>query len=123
MIPYDKNLVTNARSLRKNMTKEERLLWYNLLKKLPFTVKRQHNLENYIVDFYIASKKIVIEVDGLQHQIPENKKEDEKRDFDLSRWGIKVLRYTNKDVLENLNEVASDILKNIGLSFTDLKNY
>ena len=52
MIPYNKKLVNNARMLRKRMTKEEKRIWYDFLKKLPFTVKRQHNIENYIVDFY-----------------------------------------------------------------------
>lgn len=67
MIPYNKNLVKNAQELRKNMTPEEKHLWYDFLKKLPFNVRRQHNIENYIVDFYIAEKKAVIEVDGIQH--------------------------------------------------------
>lgn len=74
MIPYNKNLVSNARTLRSNMTPEEKHLWYDFLKKLPFTVKRQHNIENYIVDFYIAEKKIAIEVDGGQHFTSEQKK-------------------------------------------------
>jgi len=60
MIPYNKKLVSNARDLRKNMTPEEKHLWYDFLKRLPLNVRRQHNIENYIVDFYIAEKKIVI---------------------------------------------------------------
>ena len=67
MIPYNKKLVENARQLRKNMTPEERHLWYDFLKKLPVNVRRHHNIENYIVDFYIAKNKIVIELDGRQH--------------------------------------------------------
>ncbi len=62
MIPYNKKLVSNARTLRKNMTPEEKHLWYDFLKRLPLNVRRQHNIENYIVDFYIAEKKIVVEV-------------------------------------------------------------
>jgi very-short-patch-repair endonuclease len=76
MIPYNKKLVGNAKALRRNMTKEEKHIWYDFLKKLPFTVKRQHNIENYIVDFYIAEKKIVIEVDGVQHFTAENQQKD-----------------------------------------------
>ena len=68
ILPYNKSLVKNAQNLRKNMTPEEKHLWYDFLKRLPLTVKRQQNLENYIVDFYIPSKKVVIEVDGIQHQ-------------------------------------------------------
>ena len=121
MIPYNKNLVQNARDLRKNMTPEEKHLWYDFLKKLPLTVKRQHNIENYIVDFYIASKKIAIEIDGGQHYTPENKAEDERRDTLLATWDINVLRYSNKSIRENFNGVTSDILKALGLNFSDLK--
>ena len=122
MIPYNKNLVKNAQTLRKNMTPEEKHLWYDLLKRLPMTVKRQHNIENYIVDFYIAKKKIVIEVDGEQHKSPENVLRDEKRDRDLSAWDIRILRYSNIDVSKNFQAVAEDILNNLGLKFSDLKS-
>ena len=76
MIPYNKKLVSNAKSLRKNMTPEEKRLWYDFLKRLPLNVRRQHNIGNYIVDFYIASKKVVIEIDGIQHTALENKAAD-----------------------------------------------
>ena len=121
MIPYNKNLVQNARDLRKNMTPEEKHLWYDFLKRLPFNVRRQHNIENYIVDFYIAEKKVVIEVDGIQHQGREHKEADTERDLNLSGWGITVLRYSNDDIRSNFSTVASDILKILGISYSDLK--
>ena len=121
MLPYNKKLLENARELRKNMTPEEKHLWYDFLKRLPFAVKRQHNIENYIVDFYIAKKKIVIEVDGIQHQTNESLVADAKRDRDLALWGIKVLRYSNESIRKSFIAVAEDILKNVGLSFSDLK--
>ena len=121
MIPYNRNLVTNARELRKNMTPEEKHLWYDFLKRLPYNVSRQHNIENYIVDFYIPKKKIVIEVDGIQHNSNEHKEADEKRDKALERWGIKVLRYTNESIRHNFSAVAASILNNIDLTFDDLK--
>ena len=121
MIPYNKNLVSNARALRKNMTPEEKHLWYDLLKRIPFNVRRQHNIENYIVDFYIAEKKIVIEVDGRQHLMPDNQKADKQRDMVLATWGICVLRYSNDSIRNNFNSVAADILKKLGLTFSDLK--
>ena len=121
MIPYNRKLVENAKELRKNMTPEEKHLWYDFLKRLPLTVRRQHNIENYIVDFYIADKKIVIEVDGTQHSARENKKEDEKRDKDLSTWGIKVLRYSNESIRNNFTAIVADILQNLELWFSDLK--
>ncbi len=120
MLPYNKKLIPNARALRKNMTPEEKHLWYDLLKRLPLTVKRQHNIGNYIVDFYIAEKKLVIEVDGRQHTAPEGKIADERRDAALASWGIAVLRYANNDIRNNFDAVAADILKRIGLGFSDL---
>ena len=122
MIPYNKKLVQNARVLRKNMTPEEKHLWYDFLKKLPFNVRRQHNIENYIVDFYIAEKKIVIEIDGIQHSIPENEKNDKKRERILSNWNITVLRYTNESIKNCFDDVCQNIMENIGLKFSDLKS-
>ena len=121
MIPYNKNLVENAKKLRKNMTPEEKHLWYDFLKRLPYCVKRQHNIENYIVDFYIAKKKIVIEVDGTQHNSEEHKVSDEKRDKALAEWGIEVLRYSNESIRNSFVAVADSILKKLDLTFLDLK--
>jgi len=121
MIPYNKKLVSNARTLRKNMTPEEKHLWYDFLKRLPVNVRRQHNIENYIVDFYIAEKKIVIEVDGRQHLLPEHKKADEQREAILATWGISVLRYSNDSIRNAFNAVAEDILRNLELDFSCLK--
>ena len=121
MIPYNRKLVTNARTLRKNMTPEEKKLWYDLFKRLPLTVKRQHNIENYIVDFYIAKKKIVIEIDGKQHLLPEHEQSDAKRDTDLALWNITVLRYPNEAIRNNFTAVAEDILTHLELTFSDLK--
>ena len=123
MIPYNKKLVSNAQSLRKNMTPEEKHLWYDFLKRLPYNVRRQHNIGNYIVDFYIAEKKIVIEIDGMQHWTPEHRRSDETRDCDLLSWGIKVLRYSNDSLRNNFSGVTVDILKNLSLGFSDLKDF
>lgn len=122
MIPYNKKLVSNARTLRKNMTPEEKHLWYDFLKRLPFNVRRQHNIENYIVDFYIAERKVVIEVDGIQHTALEHEESDGQRDMVLASWDITVLRYSNDNIRNNFNDVAEDILKNLGLTFPDLKS-
>ena len=121
MIPYNKNLVSNAQALRKNMTPEEKHLWYDFLKKLPFNVRRQHNIENYIVDFYIAKKKIVIEVDGKQHTSQEHSEADKKRDEMLAEWGITVLRYSNESINKNFNAVVNDIAMKLGIDLEDLK--
>ena len=112
---YNKKLVPNARTLRKNMTDEEKHLWYDFLKELPVTVNRQKNIGNYIVDFFIASGRIVIEIDGSQHRLPHNKEADEKRDCELRSLGITVLRYSNTAVNESFDAVCRDILKYLDL--------
>ena len=121
MIPYNKELVPNAQALRKNMTPEEKHLWYDFLKRLPLNVRRQHNIGDYIVDFYIAEKKIVIELDGRQHLMREHQEADAERDAALAAWGITVLRYSNNSVRNNFGAVAEDILSHLGLEFKDLK--
>ena len=113
MIPYNKSLVSKAKELRKNMTREEKHLWYDFLKRLPFTVKRQHNIENYIVDFYIAEKKIVIEIDGAHHFTPEGKNYDRLRTEALNRYELKVLRFSNHDVDTRFEAVCNIIDKEI----------
>ena len=118
---YNKSLVPLAQNLRKNMTKEEKHLWYDFLKKLPVTVNRQKNIGNYIVDFFIAKKRIVIEIDGVQHGFEENTQKDVERDADFSKLGITVLRYTNKDINQRFNSVCLDILSHLGLDETDIK--
>ena len=102
-----------SQSLRKNMTKEEKHLWYDFLKRLPITVNRQRKIERFIVDFYISAYKLVIELDGSQHGDPENRIKDEERDAVLDTFGIKVLRYTNEDVNKNFDGVCRDIMKHI----------
>ena len=120
-IKYNKTLVKNAKDLRKNMTPEEKKLWYQFLKRLPFTVNRQKNIGNYIVDFYISSKSTVIEIDGSQHGMPEAYQADKIRDYELSRLGITVLRYTNTDINRNFNLVCDDLLNRFSLKASDLK--
>ncbi len=109
-------LTDNAKILRTNMTKEERHLWYDFLKNLPMTVNRQKVIGNYIVDFYIATSKLVIELDGSQHYEDKGIETDEKRDTYLNDLGIKVLRYSNLDVNINFECVCQDIWNNINTS-------
>ncbi len=109
-------LTSNAKVLRRNMTKEERHLWYDFLKLLPITVNRQKVIGKYIVDFYIASSKIVIELDGSQHYEDKGVENDAKRDAFLNSLGIKVLRYSNLDVNQRFESVCEDILNHINTS-------
>ena len=86
------------------MTGEERHLWYDFLKNLPQTVNRQKVIGNYIVDFYCSSNKLVIEIDGSQHYEDAGKKVDKERDEYLNKLGIKVLRYSNRDINQNFKK-------------------
>ena len=105
----DARLSANARTLRKNMTKEERHLWYDFLRNLDMMVHRQKVIGPYIVDFYIASAKIVIELDGSQHYADVGKHQDEIRDAYLQSQGLRVLRYSNADVNSFFRAVCQDI--------------
>ena len=121
MLNYNKKLNGISRELRKDMTPEEKHIWYDFLQKLPVPVKRQKVIGNHIVDFYIPSAKIVIEIDGRQHKMKDNAEADRLRDEELGRRGLKVLRYNNQSVRNNFNAVCMDILNNLGLKAKDLK--
>jgi len=100
-----------AKLLRKSETKTERLLWeqLNCKKFYGFKFRRQHPISQFIVDFYCHELKLVIEVDGDIHNIPENKEYDENRTFELEKFELKVLRFTNKDVENNMDIVLKTI--------------
>ncbi len=106
-------LTRYSQNLRRNMTKEERKLWYEYLKFLPVTIYRQKVIGEYIVDFYCDKYKVVIEIDGSQHYEDEVKEKDKQRDMFLMKLGIIVLRYTNLDINNRFNEVCEDISKYI----------
>ena len=101
-----------AKTLRKNMTPQERHLWYDFLKDLPLTVNRQKTIGSFIADFYIASKKLVIEIDGSQHFEEKGMAADKERDIFFENLGIKVLRYSNYEINTDFDGVCADILKN-----------
>ena len=107
-------LTPYAQKLRKNMTKEEKRLWYDFLKKLPIPFKRQKVINNYIVDFICTDVNLIIEVDGEHHYIDsENKLEDNIRDEYFNQLGFKVLRIGNRDINKNFDAVCIEILKNL----------
>ena len=111
----NKKLTGLSKILRRNMTKEEKHLWYDFLKKLPQTIHRQKVIGKYIVDFYCAEAKLVIELDGSQHSTKSGAEDDFLRDEYLNDLGITVLRYSNIDVFENFEGVCSDINRKIDL--------
>ena len=107
-----------ARILRKGMTRQERKLWYEFFHRLPITVNRQKQIGGYIVDFFISSARIAVELDGSQHYSPEAKRKDMERDLYLNGQGILVLRYSNYDVTTNFEGVCLDILNHINARST-----
>lgn len=109
-------LTQNAQSLRRNMTREERRLWYEFLRRLPVTVNRQKVIGTAIVDFYCAEQKLVIELDGSQHYSCEGEDSDRQRDQHLRALGLRVLRYSNRALNENFDAVCEDILLHLNLS-------
>ena len=106
---HNKQLVPLAKQLRKEMTKEERHLWYDFLRTYPIRFSRQKILGKYIVDFYCAEAKLVIELDGSQHYEDENKNDDEKRTAFLKKYDLKVIRIPNNEVNKNFRGVCEYI--------------
>ena len=115
MLHYNKNLKGNARTLRKNMTDAERLLWSRIRRKQlkGYQFYRQKIIGNYIVDFYCPKTKLIIELDGSQHHGEEGMKRDKKRDVYLKNVGLKVLRFSDREVFENLTGVLERIYENL----------
>ena len=91
------------------MTKEESLLWYRFLSKHPLRFRRQYIIGNYIVDFYCHVAKLVIELDGSQHYEPEEAEKDRIRTKYLESMGLRVLRFTNIEVLQQFPAVCETI--------------
>ena len=100
---HNSKIVPFAKELRKNMTKEERHLWYDFLREYPVKFTRQKVLGKYIADFYCARANIVIELDGSQHYEDDGLSNDEKRTAYLEQYGIKVIRISNLDILKNFD--------------------
>ena len=98
-----------AQTLRKNMTKEERHLWYDFLKAYPIQFKRQYPIGNYIVDFYCYKARLVVELDGSQHCEPKAISYDQKRTQSLQQKGLYILRISNLDVMKNFDGVCQNI--------------
>lgn len=93
------------------MTDEEKHLWYDFLKNLPVSFNRQKVIGKYIVDFYCAKSKLVIEIDGSQHYDDEGLEKDKQRDKYLQSLGLTVIRYTNLDINLRFEDVCRDIYK------------
>lgn len=104
--------LASARRLRREMTLPEVLLW-RLLKGKPMGVKfrKQHPIENYVVDFYCAEKRFAIEIDGIAHDMGDRPKRDVSRDARLRALGIEVIRISAADVLRDVDGAADGIVR------------
>ena len=108
-IPKDNSQLENARRLRREMTPHERKLWYLFLRKYPVKIYKQRIIGRFIVDFYCASAKLVIEVDGSQHYEPQGMVYDAERSAFLSSLGLEVLRFSNRDIDREFHGVCEQI--------------
>lgn len=106
---HNPHLTGSAQNLRKRQTPEEKHLWFDFLKPHSVTFHRQKVIGPFIVDFYCASAKLVIELDGSQHFTEEGLAKDRERDLFLSKLGLKVLRYSNYDFHHNFEGICQDI--------------
>ena len=112
-LPRNKQNLNFAKELRKNMTKEEKHLWYDFLRICPFRFRRQELIGNYIADFYCNKAMLVIEIDGSQHYESDALEYDRKRTDYFNSLNIEVLRFTNIEVDKNFEGVCEAILLNL----------
>jgi very-short-patch-repair endonuclease len=105
----DNAQLETARKLRREMTPYERKLWYAFLRQYPVKIYKQRIIERFVVDFYCASAKLVIEIDGSQHYEAQGKAYDRERSAILESYGLKVVRYSNTAIEQNFQAVCKDI--------------
>ena len=107
--PYRRRLTPVARALRRQSTPAERKLWIQFLRDLPAKFTRQKPLGAYVADFYCASRKLVVEIDGDSHFTASGGSRDTARTALLERGGLKVVRFTNEDVIQRFEAVCLEI--------------
>ena len=115
MLPYDKSLKDYSKELRKNMTDAEKLVWTKIRNKQlkGYQFYRQKIIGNFIVDFYCPKANLIIEIDGGQHYSDEGKQKDAARDDYLKSSGLRVFRFSDREVFENLSGVMERIWENM----------
>ncbi|MBE6642922.1 MAG: endonuclease domain-containing protein [Ruminococcaceae bacterium] len=112
-ITRNHNLLTNARILRKEMTPQERHLWYDYLRYYPVKIYKQRIIDNYIADFYCAKARLVIELDGSQHYTSDGREYDSIRTEVIQKYNLEVIHFLNGDVDNKFNGVCSVIDRTI----------
>ena len=112
-IKKNNKLLSIAKILRRNMTRQEKHLWYDFLRYYPVKIYKQRIIDNFIADFYCHSARLVIEIDGSQHYTEQGKIYDEARTEILEKYGLYVLRFSNKDIDESFEGICHIIDKTI----------
>ena len=113
MKTYTHNLISRAREMRTNMTEAEKRMWYQCLKQLPDRFRRQRPFGSYIVDFYCAAYKLVVEIDGDSHASTGAQEYDAERTAYLQGLGLRVIRFSNQEVMENLDGVYERLVEEL----------
>ena len=108
-LPYKRKMIPRAKELRKAATSQENHLWYDFLRNYPVRFQRQKTIESFIVDFYCASAKLIIELDGSQHYSERGLAYDKERSAILSKYGLTVLRFSNAEIERNFDIVCQYI--------------
>ena len=106
-------LLDRARTLRRNMTRQEKHLWYDYLRHYPIKIYKQRIIDNFIADFYCHAAKLILEIDGAQHYEPNNKRYDDFRTEKLQEYYLTVIRFTNQQIDKNFEGVCSFIDKTV----------
>ena len=112
-LPYDSRLNERAKELRRKMTPQERKLWHRFLKDYSIKIYKQRVIKFFVVDFYCAEARLVIELDGSQHYTEQGKAYDQERSQILREYGLYVLRFSNREIETQFPEVCQKIRQTI----------
>ena len=112
-VKKNKDLLNIARTLRRDMTRQEKHLWYDYLQHYPLKIYKQRIIDNFVVDFYCHQARLAIEIDGSQHYSIEGKTYDEARTGVIEKYGVIVLRFSNLDIDDKFEGVCYIIDKKI----------
>ena len=108
-VPKNNKMLPVAKELRREMTPQERKLWYLYLRHCNAKFYKQRIIHSFIVDFYCAAAKLVIEIDGSQHYTSQGLAHDRERSAIIESYGLKVIRFTNKEIDEQFEDVCTSI--------------
>lgn len=106
---YNSDLKEASRMLRKNMTPQERKLWYDFLRGYPVQWYRQRAIDRFVVDFYCAKPRLAVELDGAHHYTEQGLEYDAQRSIILEQHGVQVLRFENYEVSQNFEKICKAI--------------